>query len=39
MDNGMDDWTGHDDADGEDEEEDVRTRRSCEYALRFWSFS
>lgn len=33
MDNGMDDWTGQDDADEEaDEEEDLRSRKSCAYA-------
>ena len=32
MDNGMDDWTGQDDADeGDDEEEDLRSRKSCTY--------
>jgi DNA polymerase alpha subunit A len=33
MDNGMDDWTGQDDADEEDDEEEhLRSRKSCTYA-------
>lgn len=32
MDNGMDDWTGRDADEEDDEEEDVRTRKSCKYA-------
>ena len=40
MDNGMDDWTGQNDADGEDdEEEDLRSRKSCMYASNLWSNS
>lgn len=35
MDNGMDDWTGQDDADEEDEEDDLRSRKSCTYALNY----
>ena len=31
MDNGMDDWTGQNDADGEDNDEDAQTRKSCKY--------
>ena len=37
MDNGMDDWTGQGDADGEDEEEDVWNRKSCEYGLNSYN--
>lgn len=32
MDNGMDDWTGQDDADEEDEEENLRSRKSGTHA-------
>lgn len=40
MDNGMDDWTGQDDADEEyDEEEDLRSRKSCTYPLNCCSYS
>lgn len=40
MDNGMDDWTGQDDADEEDDDdEDLRSRKSCTYALNCGSYS